>query len=365
MKISNNEIICLAFFLIALTLSGFRWDVGIDWMTYYKMYAGMTLFNYDTLSESQEPINILIKNSLVNFGFSDGRFWIWIMAVITLYFISKSILLYSSSVVKSIILFFIMGFFFDSLNGLRQFCAVSISMISWKYALEKNFFKFTAIVIVASLFHFSALCVSVVIFLSKYQINRHIIWKLLLISLIIAPVSTVLAPKLITIIPGYEKYGDANVIKFATGSGNILSYLRMVFPIFLVILIRNNLSKFYISRYWQLITNISLLGLFLLIAFPTTQLVIRLSYYYCISLIFLIPYICSKIGKDGTFIWLTTIIYYILFTTITYLFRPESKILPYKLKFDLFSWDLVILTICVIFFCSLLIPKTYRIWKKN
>lgn len=365
MKVNQRNLICFLFFWITLFLSGFRWDVGIDWMTYYNNFDGVKDMSPDTLEEAAEPINVIIKLALMNFGLYDGRYWIWVMTIITIFFFYKSIQEYSLSVAKSILLLFIMGFFFDSLNAVRQFVAVSISMMSWKYALERKPIKFGIIIFTASLFHSSALCSTLIYFISRYEIKKRNIRVYLIIALLLAPISTIIAPKLITLVPLYDKYTDDDVIKFAMGSGNILSYLRMIFPTFFVYIIYKNFRKLYSTSFWRMLTNISLVGLYLLIAFPTTQLVIRISYYYYIAMIFLIPYVCSHIKKKGQIIWISTVVYYTIFTTITYLLKPIAKIIPYEMRFDLLNINLMVLILSVILACTIIFPKAKQIWKTN
>lgn len=359
LRISYRTSICATFFLISVFLSIFRWNVGIDWSMYYNQFNKGIHVGASIFEEHMEPLNILISNVLVFCGLNDGRYWIGVMALISMYFVYNNISVYSTSVWKSILLFFIVGFFFDSLNTVRQFCAISITVYSWRYVLQKQLVKFLLVVLLASLFHTSALSTLIIYFFPHVRFSKRWVTKILIVALIIAPISTLVAPKLIGLIPAYEQYMDKSVIKYATGSGNVLSYLRMIYPSFLLLIMRGNLKVLYINSYWKLLTNISILGLFILIAFPTTQLMIRLAYYFYFALIFIIPYLFSKIKfPNGKFLWIFTVVYFCIYTYITYLSRSASKITPYTMRFDLCNWQLLVLIVVVVLSLQLLFSSS-------
>lgn len=353
---ANRKSICVSFFILLAFLSGFRWDVGIDWMAYYQMFSGNALDN-DTLREGMEPINLIVCSVLQYFGYGDSRYWIWIMAIIITFFISKSIYLFSPSVFKSFILFVIIGFFFDSLNTIRQFCAISITMYAWLYIFERNLFKYIFWILLALCFHSSAIIMIPIYYIYNLQFNRNQLKLLLLIGLIIAPISTIIAPTILKLLPFDTAYKDDSVIKYATGSGNILSYLRMIFPTIIFIFIIKFKSFIYKNKYSVFFVNMSLIGIWLNLAFPTTQLVIRLSYYFQIALIILIPMICNNkfvSYRNRKVVWYSCVTYYSLFLLINYVLKPIAKIYPYHLKFDLLNIDLITLLIILIIFLSII-----------
>ena len=90
-----------------------------------------------------------------------------IISFITLFGICVFVYKYSSIKWMSILLFISLGFYYTSFNMIRQFIAIAIVMLSYKYLIEKNFLKFFMIVLCASLFHMSAL-----IFIPFYFISR-------------------------------------------------------------------------------------------------------------------------------------------------------------------------------------------------
>ena len=90
LKISIRDIGVWLGFAVLLFFSGFRWDVGVDFMSYYKLYGEDWLANAFFL-ERIEWGSMALKYILSIFGFDDGRYWIWAMAFITLFFVFYSV----------------------------------------------------------------------------------------------------------------------------------------------------------------------------------------------------------------------------------------------------------------------------------
>lgn len=335
---------CILFFMVLAFFAGFRWDVGIDWMSYYESFGSDINGNGNPLK--LEPINLGMNILLRSFGYFDSRYWIWIMAIITLFFTSKSIYLYSSSPVKSFVLFILMGFFFDSLNTVRQFCAVAIALYSWQYIIAGNFKSFAKWLVVAVLLHSSAVVVLPAYFLIKYPIKRKYLKFLIISGIFLSPISTKVAQFVVLHLPFKTAYADSDFIKYAVGSGNIFSYIRMLFPLFMLVYLKSIWNKIAKDKFSNFILSMSTVGMWLQIAFPTSQLVIRISYYYEIAMIILIPLIlrCKDIKLiNRKLLWALTIVYFSLFLFITYLSRPVAKIIPYTMKFDLMNGKLFVL----------------------
>lgn len=347
---------CSVLFLILLFCAGFRWDVGIDWESYYNMFDGSILTN-ETFKDRIEPINLIILYLLQDNGFSDGRYWIWVMATITLLFVTKAIYEYSPSVVKSFLLFFVLGFFFDSLNGVRQFCAVAITFYSWRFILKRDILLYIPWILFAAMFHSSAVvAIPLYFFYNNDYLIKHC-RSLTIMAVIIAPISTILAPAILMHLPFESAYQDETLIKYATGSGNILSYLRMIYPLFFLNFMIRFCKRAAFSEDVRFFISTCVFGMLLLIAFPTTQLIIRLSYYFQIGLIILLPFL--RLTNQITLpirkrFWLMTIFYSSVYLVVNYMAKPIAKIMPYTLRTDLLDTNLIMLLFTIIIIFSII-----------
>ena len=151
-------------FLIGALFSGLRNDVGVDYQSYVD--------NFDYILKGY-PSDFELTNKLIiefiNYMGGNVQVYFMFCAILTNFFIYLFIKEHSKSVATSTVLyFFITFFFFASLNGVRQYLAISIFLFSLRYISSKEFYKYIFIVILASLFHISA-----ILFLPLYFILRR------------------------------------------------------------------------------------------------------------------------------------------------------------------------------------------------
>lgn len=76
----------------------------------------------------------------------------------------------------SVLFYFVTGVYFDAYNGLRQYIAVSICFYAMKYILNKDAKRYFLAVLIAFLFHKSALFFVPVYFLQylKFDFKKAI-----------------------------------------------------------------------------------------------------------------------------------------------------------------------------------------------
>lgn len=158
-------------FLIAFILSffmGFRnKSVGVDANNYYYLIASVKDFSKiwtlnDPVFYIFAHIVLLIKN--------DPYFFIEIVA-----FISNFLIIYrlwdfrEFASFKYSVFRYITLFYFYAFNCIRQFFAMSILFYGTKFLYEKNYRKFINYIVIASLFHLSALTGLLYIGLEKFK----------------------------------------------------------------------------------------------------------------------------------------------------------------------------------------------------
>mgnify|MGYP000018321768 CR=1 FL=1 len=337
LKISIRDIGVWLGFAVLLFFSGFRWDVGVDFMAYYNLYGENWLANAFLLDRIEWG-NIGLKYILFISGFDDGRYWIWAMAFITLFFVFYSISHYAKHVLFPMVLFICLGYFFYTLNGIRQYCAVSITMFAWQFLMKDKFLKYFIVIFCASLFHKSAL-----IMLPFYLIRKRVLQKntwivLFCICLPMAFVASYVVPHIMSLFPSYSVYED---MSFSEASGNMLSYARLIFPITLFVLTMMVYDKLMEKENDRVIVNLALCAMLWMIVFPNTPLMVRISYYFQFSFLFFIPLLCRTLAwKNGRLVALYVILFNLLFISIILFSRPAAKIVPFQLDFSIFGLGL-------------------------
>lgn len=157
--------------VILILISGLRSYYTIGWDT--ARYAGMFFNNMELsyreiyLSTLRDPIYHIFTSFLSRIY--DGNFQLTLITIAVIYFISLDILLYKESpnLLISMIIFLAMGFFFFSMNGVRQSMAMGFIMLSYFPLKNKKLIKFLLLVCLGACFHKTAL-----VFAIAYPICR-------------------------------------------------------------------------------------------------------------------------------------------------------------------------------------------------
>ena len=160
---------------ILLIIAVIRFDVGWDYRSYYTILDEKILAGYIRF----EPLCLLLSLIAMHFEMPE------------LFFILSSIIIYTTtfiafkkfSVSPSLSLIVYLGLFYlISLSIIRQALAISICLYAYKYVISRNFRKFILCIIIATLFHYSAI-ISLIIYpiFHKYKIKTVIIFLIIAI----------------------------------------------------------------------------------------------------------------------------------------------------------------------------------------
>ncbi|MGF3194967.1 EpsG family protein [Facklamia sp. P13055] len=149
-------ILFAAFHLIFV--QGFRFkSVGGDLYRYEVFYDIVKYFDLNQFINHRFELGfkcVVWVFSNLNLSFQN---FLLIISVFTITLFSKTVYEYSKFPLISFVLYLITGMFDFGFSGLRQIISMSLILLSFKYILNKNAFKYNIIVILASLFHKSAL----------------------------------------------------------------------------------------------------------------------------------------------------------------------------------------------------------------
>lgn len=165
-------------FIAILAISfvvGFRYKVGVDWEGYVKDFF---LIQNKEFDEQRVEYGFYIINKIIG-GAGLGYEWMFFtVAFITWYFYFKSV----QSFILPIFIFFIFAdeYFFWSMNGVRQFAAMGIWLVSIKYIIKKKLVNYLLLIIVASLFHTSVLLLIPFYFIPYGKTYNKWLWITLL-----------------------------------------------------------------------------------------------------------------------------------------------------------------------------------------
>lgn len=167
----NRKVFLLLACLILSAIAGLRnQTVGADtgsYMQIYEMDFSVNSKYYQSLEIGFRVLvwisHIITENSSV---------FLFICSLISSAIICYSIYKWSPDYIFSVVLYLAMGYYFCSLNVVRQYLAVSLSVLAYHYILNRKKIKAILITVTAVLMHTSAV-VSVLLYFQLYLLSEN------------------------------------------------------------------------------------------------------------------------------------------------------------------------------------------------
>lgn len=158
---------CLSVGLFFMFIPAFRGiNVGLDTYSYWEMFNEVNKPILQVFSELRhEPLYLLLTimcNRLGNFILLQV-----IVSFIYIFFVTRMIKNYSSICWVSFLFFFVYGFYYMAFNEMRQAVATGFCCFAIEYILKGDRIRYLVMVVVASLFHYSALILITFAFFKK------------------------------------------------------------------------------------------------------------------------------------------------------------------------------------------------------
>ena len=328
-RMLNGILFAAVFFLLA-GVSACRVSVGNDYGEYLKLFQRISLRQHVS---SEVGFNLLTAGIQYLFGTGvvSDRIILALFSVATVYFFLKAI--YDQSVDFSAALFLLMtqGFYFNSLNTVRYYFALSVALFAMKYAISKRWFSFVGWILFAALFHKSVLLVIPVYFLATCR------WKKWMAAfLAFACASALLVPDIyrrviFLIYPYYENSA------FDRSKLSVINILKCAAIVIFALLFYKTAIKGNKKNTFYFLLNVGALLIYCFGSFIPE--VSRIAYYLSISNIFLIPAVLDKIAdrKKQLFLKICIGAAFALYFAV-YLYKAYDisiRLLPYHT----FIWD--------------------------
>lgn len=309
------KIACLSLFLF----SALRYFVGWDYRAYFntifhRWNSISFMTNYEYLSQ------FLIRISQI---LNSPQFFFIINAGIVMYLFYRTTWQYSKDPWISLILFLTFPLFYlNSLSVVRNFTAVMIIYYAQRYIKNEEFFKYLIAVIIATLFHTSAIIALIFYFLKDIRIKPYH----QMLALIFAPLVRILIEFMVyTFVPRFSGYLEA--VDHHVGTRAI--YFFVIIQI-ISVLFYKYLEK---SNFDNISYNIYFFGVLLYLMFANQGTVgHRLSLYGTIFSLIVIPDLVSIFKKKSDYVILKTLFY--IFCTIIYIYMLQISAegyIPYQI----------------------------------
>jgi len=315
----------LLIWVFIFLISALRFDVGYDYTMYFKLLGGKIKFIDDQLDRleffSRQLVDI---SSYLKFR----QLFFIVSSFLICYGFYKTIKENSLDIVISTLIFISFPiFYFTSFSIVRQYIAVSIVFYGFKYIKERRLYPFVTIIILAILFHKSAIIALPIYFMYNKFFNKNFI----LFIYVFGFFSSDFLAYLIVSFSGF--YG--NYIRGMIGEGGnlILLFFQLLGLILLpfVFIVKKSekelvfyLLSFYCGLFiWSSLSKFGHAG-------------IRGSLYYMSYFILLIPQLKSKI-KQYSFVKFIMIIlcfsFYFINLYIGSMHKIKDANIPYQMFF--------------------------------
>lgn len=326
---ARNRVAEFAVFCLLTGVSACRIAVGNDYWVYKQ--------NFSLISQERHVSSEIGFNAIVSFFqllFEEGKAqYLSIFAffsVTTVFFFVKALCDQGSDFAFSLFLLLTGGYYFNSLNSVRYYFALALSLYAMKYVLGKEYGKFILCILPGALIHKSILLVIPVYLiahcLAKAKLKRWhcIVGGAFLCSLIFCQK---LYRELIFIF--YPYYRDSAFDQGQLSWVNILKCLCVL--ALCVICYRSGLRVNVENRFYAILNLFGLVvyccGSFI----PETS---RVGYYMIISQVFLLPGLLHGIEKP----WLRRLYYCgVIGAFICYfafllkgMYATDIRLLPYR-----------------------------------
>lgn len=326
---ARNRVAEFAVFCLLTGVSACRIAVGNDYWVYKQ--------NFSLISQERHVSSEIGFNALVSFFqllFEEGKAqYLSIFAffsVTTVFFFVKALCDQGSDFAFSLFLLLTGGYYFNSLNSVRYYFALALSLYAMKYVLRKEYGKFILCILPGALIHKSILLVIPVYLVAHYlaraKLRRwhYFVGGIFLCSLIFCQK---LYRELIFLF--YPFYRDSAFDMGQLSWVNILKCLCVL--VLCVICYRSGLRVNVENRFYAVLNLFGLVvyccGSFI----PETS---RVGYYMIISQVFLLPGLLHGIEKP----WLRRLYYCgVIGAFICYfafllkgMYATDIRLLPYR-----------------------------------
>ena len=334
-------------------VSAFRYNVGTD---YDKRYA----YDYYRLAKGYDVDNLEIGFKTIDYIcllFTKEPYLLFaVTSLIILALIFEVVYKKSTNKILSIAIFFLGGYFFASLNIVRQYMAFALILLGYQFLMDENkkkaYIGFVICAILAFLMHSSSIICFIILIMTKKEIMnaKWVIPLSVLILILNKNIMVILTPiikntRFNVYLTGKYTAGELSLLQIAE---NLIMYLGMYFTCYFKKKQGNKIDKQGIT-----LLNIQGMALLLTVSGVIHALFIRMAAYFVAFQIISIPYFLSilqfnkitdmineKFKKNLKEKTLKVVVYSCIvlgFSTMfvyTNILSNDNEVLPYKTIFS-------------------------------
>ena len=287
-------------------VSGLRANIGDTY--FYKHTYEINTFTWEFI-QSQKDIGFGILQMLLKRISDDPQVLIFTTALITNTLIVIVLYKYSRMLELSLYVYITGGLFLVSMNGIRQVLAAAIAFTALKYIINGNLKRYILIILIASLFHQSALVLLPIYFLVQFKAWSKATVALLIFSVVIVIGFEQFSSLLFSAIEDTQ-YGEYE--EFAEGGASVLRVAVFGAPILLAYIGKEKLREIFPQS--DYIVNLCLIGLVFMIVSTQNWIFARFSIYFSLYQLLLVSWVVKLFRpRDEKMIYFAIILCYLAY----------------------------------------------------
>lgn len=323
--IDNKKFYILPFLVLAI-FSALRYGIGIDYQTYQihimNIQSDGMIYNPNIYIEPGFQIIIEICAAFIT---KDPVFVMCIMSFLTNFFFLKVIYDQSKDIKLSIFFYLTWGYYFLAFNSIRSYFAMALALYSLRFVINKKYVRFLILIIIAALFHKSALiCIPFYIIANRELKPIHFVFSILALAAVVI-FKNQIETLIFKVYPSYlgsvydvNEFSYLNILKGIAVVGlGCLFYQKVKSSKLLTVCFNLNFFAlvFYCVCYWV----------------PQAS---RIGFYFNITCLILIPNLLKEIENKNSkylisfvFIVLSLVLFFMLMKGF---YSSSIQLLPYK-----------------------------------
>lgn len=277
-----DQICMTALFLLLAGASALRIYTGNDYQTYISHFHDIYRGNYVV---TERGFNLIVT---VVYRFFQKECYLVIFglfAFLTVGVFLKALYDQSVDFPMSFFLFMMLGAYFQTYNTVRYYFALAIVLYSMRYILRKQYIGFLVTILIASLFHKTALIVIPLYLLAAIRWK----WQHLMIAGVLAVSGLFFQEQYMTLfVRLYPSYVNEEEY-LASGGFSIINVLRCVVVLAFSLYALKENKEWYADRELRFYFQLNLGALALYLCFSFVPFLSRIGYYLNISHLFFLP----------------------------------------------------------------------------
>lgn len=183
--VKKSDIFRVLSFILLVCVIIFRDSVGNDYEAYALVYLDIVRENLSDMEIAWLSPGFIFICSLLGYIAPNNYYFMFgVFGFFSVYYLYKSISKMSVSSYQSLYLFVCFCLYYQLFNQFRQMLAVVIALYALSYLMEERKIYFSIYVIIASLFHPSAIVFFILLLAGKRQFNCMILFLYLMVAVL-------------------------------------------------------------------------------------------------------------------------------------------------------------------------------------